>query len=138
MPEISEKKLNSLVSAARAVQVNAHAPYSEFKVGAALLSGSGKIYTGVNVENSSYPVSICAERHALGTAVAAGERSFIAICIVSDSTEPVPPCGACRQALSEFCDDLFIVSVTLSGISREFSLKNLLPDRFHKEMFFRK
>jgi cytidine deaminase len=92
-----------LVRAALAVRKKAHAPYSKFRVGAAVLAGDGNIYTGVNVENSSYGLTICAERVAVGKAVSAGQRNFIAIAIAAPTATPFP-CGACRQVLAEFGD----------------------------------
>lgn len=138
MIKINKNVKKELINAAKLVRLNAHAPYSDFKVGAALLTETGKIYTGINVENSSYPVSICAERTALGTAVSSGERFFKALSIVSDAQEPVPPCGACRQALSEFCEDLLIISVTVSEYEQEYSLQKLLPHKFRGDMFLKK
>ena len=90
-----------LLSAARAVSLKAYAPYSRFRVGAALLGSDGKLYTGCNVENASYSLTLCAERNALFHAIAAGCRTFRALAIVAQ--RPVPPCGACLQALAEFC-----------------------------------
>jgi cytidine deaminase len=95
------KQFGKLLAAARAARRHAHAPYSKFRVGAALLTKSGKIYTGVNVENASYGLTICAERVALTKAVSEGHRQFKAIAVVAPSTA-LSPCGACRQVLAEF------------------------------------
>jgi len=92
-----------LIRAARAARKNAHAPYSKFRVGAAILAGDGKIYTGGNVENASYGLTICAERAAVSKAVSGGQRNFVAIAIAAPSATPFP-CGACRQVLAEFGD----------------------------------
>ena len=105
----------------------AYAPYSEFKVGAALLSTTGEVFRGCNVENVSLGLTMCAERVALGAAVLSGATSFERLAIAADSTEPIVPCGACRQVLAEFCPDLQIVSVTVGGKIEEFSLATLLP-----------
>jgi cytidine deaminase len=119
-----------LIAAARKAQRHAHAPYSKFPVGAALLTKSGKIYTGVNVENASYGLTICAERVAVGNAVSDGCRQFVAIAIVAP-TSKVTPCGACRQVLAEFGD-----SVVLCADSRRlarvhvYQLAELLPAAF--------
>ena len=108
----------ALLSEAIAARANAYAPYSQFPVGAALLARSGKVYRGVNVENASFGVTVCAERTALFTAIAAGERAFEAIAVVADTEGPVRPCGACRQALAEFGTDLRIVMGNVAGTDR--------------------
>ena len=121
---------NSLVSlekAARKVRERAHAPYSKFQVGAALESTSGKVFTGCNVENISYGLTICAERNAVFAAVAAGVRSFRRILVVADSKEPVSPCGACRQVLSEFSENMEIICINLQNQKFRAKLSSLLP-----------
>ena len=100
---MTDTDVTSLVTAARAAREHAHAPYSNFTVGAALLCSSGEIVTGVNVENASYGLSICAERVALARAVSEGHRQFAAIAIVADGSRRLVPCGACCQVLAEFC-----------------------------------
>jgi len=105
----------------------AYAPYSGFKVGAALLAESGKIFAGCNVENVSFGLTMCAERVAVGRALAEGENKFERIVIVSDSKTPVVPCGACRQVLAEFNPRLLITSWTVAGESADFALDDLLP-----------
>lgn len=119
----------TLVDEARAALANAHAPYSKFPVGAAVLGESGRVYRGANVENASYGLSVCAERVAVFAAVAAGERRPRALAVVTDTDEPTPPCGACRQILREFVEDC---PVYLAGRrkSRETTLAKLLPDPF--------
>lgn len=114
---------------ARAVEARAvaYAPYSHFSVGAALETRSGKVFTGCNVENLSFGLTCCAERNAVFAAIVAGEREFTRIVIVADSQEPVTPCGACRQVLAEFCDDLEMRSVNLQGVEYSASLRELLP-----------
>jgi len=119
-----------LVAAARAAMQNAHAPYSGFRVGAALLARSGHVFVGCNVENASYPVSLCAERAALAAAVAAGCREFEVLVIVTTSQFPCPPCGMCRQALAEFGGDLLVALVGSDGGCTEFRLQDLLPEAF--------
>ncbi|NOZ00433.1 MAG: cytidine deaminase, partial [Deltaproteobacteria bacterium] len=109
---------------------NSHSPYSGFKVGAAVLGGSGRVYSGCNVENASYPVSLCAERGALAAAVADGEKTVDAVLIVSDSDEPCPPCGMCRQALAEFGKDMEVILVGSGGKESRFALSDLLPESF--------
>jgi len=119
-----------LLRVAREVQARAWAPYSGFRVGAALVAQDGTVFAGCNVENASLGLTICAERAALVAAVAAGYRSFSRIVLVTDAAEPVQPCGACRQFLSEFGLDLDIMSVCKSGKSARTSLRRLLPDAF--------
>jgi cytidine deaminase len=119
--------LTKLLKSARKVRSRSYSPYSRFAVGAAIQTRSGKIFTGTNVENVSFGMTLCAERVAVGAAIAAGERDFSVLALVADSIEPVVPCGACRQVLAEFNPSLTIVSVTLSGKRKKDSLQNLLP-----------
>jgi cytidine deaminase len=122
--------------AAREAQANAHAPYSGFRVGAALLAEDGRIFVGANVENASYGLTNCAERVALGAAVTSGARTFVRMVVVTDATPPAAPCGACRQVLSEFSRDLAVESVGPDG-SRSWVLADLLPDDFGPEDLIR-
>lgn len=108
----------------------AYAPYSNFRVGAALLADAGEVFLGCNVENASYPAGLCAERVALGAAVAAGHRKFTAIAICSEGATPAPPCGICRQALAEFGLDLVVESSAPAGPVTRWSLAELLPHPF--------
>lgn len=116
-----------LIEQARAAREKAYAPYSKFAVGASLLTSSGRVFTGCNVENLSFGLTICAERNAMFAAVAAGERKFTKIAIVSDSKTPVSPCGACRQVLAEFGLDLEVCSANLQGDRFKARLDELLP-----------
>ena len=116
-----------LTALAIAARERAYAPYSKFAVGSALRTRSGQVFTGCNVENLSFGLTICAERNAVFAAVAAGEREFEAIAIAADSKTPVSPCGACRQVLAEFSTDLEITSVNLEGEEFRASLSQLLP-----------
>lgn len=125
----SETQLRQLLAAALAVRHRAHAPYSGFPVGAALLADDGKIYAGCNVENASFPVGLCAERNALGQAVARGARRILAGALVCEG-EPLP-CGMCLQALSEFGGpDTPLLLATPDGRKRQLRLGDLLPHGF--------
>ena len=115
MSPATERDDNALLDEARTALTAAHAPYSRFPVGAALRARSGRTYRGVNVENASLGLSICAERAAIFSAVTAGERAFDAIAIVTRAAEPTPPCGACRQVLLEFCDDDLPILLSTAG-----------------------
>ena len=119
--------VEELVQMATDARLKAYAPYSNFKVGAALRAATGEVFTGCNVENVSYGLTICAERVAVGSAVQAGLTAFDQLAIITDSAEPVVPCGACRQVLAEFCPDLSIISRTVSGLTAEFVLATLFP-----------
>ena len=116
-----------LIEAASKARGRAYAPYSQFCVGAALLTKSGKIFTGCNVENVSLGLTICAERNAVAAAVAGGEKELAAIAIVTDFPEPVFPCGACRQVLAEFNPKLEVVAATIKGGRARALLSELLP-----------
>jgi len=120
---------SELIKAAHAARENAYAPYSGYRVGAALLCENGKVYTGCNVENASFTPTICAERTALFKAVSEGERSFTAIAVVGND-DLCFPCGVCRQALSEFCGTDFTVYLEQDGEPSAFTLGELLPGRF--------
>ena len=127
---MNDSRDDKLVSEAAAARERAYAPYSGFKVGAALLASSGEIYQGCNVENASLGLTICAERNALAHGIVCGKQEFSAIAIVTDAPKPTPPCGACRQALSEFSPELTVIMQTLNGEEQVLSLDNLLPHRF--------
>lgn len=118
---------DELINESVVARAQAYVPYSKFAVGAALVCAKGKVFKGCNVENISFGLTMCAERVALGRAIAEGVTEFKAIAIVSDSTEPVVPCGACRQVLAEFAPNLRIISSTTAGRKCEFDLAVLLP-----------
>ena len=119
-----------LREAAAGAMSRAYSPYSDFRVGVALLASDGTVMSGCNVENSSFPAGICAERGALAAAVVAGHRSFTHLAIMTDAEEPTSPCGMCRQALVEFAPGLQIASHTTSGAEARWSLADLLPHPF--------
>ncbi|RME28199.1 MAG: cytidine deaminase [Deltaproteobacteria bacterium] len=119
-----------LVEAALEVRLRAYAPYSGFKVGAAILTDTGEIFTGCNVENASYGATICAERNAVAAAVAAGARGFVRLAIATGSSPPSPPCGLCRQVLGEFNPRLGLLLVNHRGQLIRTTLTRLLPSPF--------
>lgn len=123
-------KMNKLLKAAILARKRAYAPYSKFKVGAALESADGKIFTGCNVENASYGATCCAERTALFKAVSEGVRSFKRIAIIADTKTPCPPCGICRQALFEFSPDMEVIMANTRGKTISVPLKGLLAYPF--------
>ncbi|HQK88416.1 MAG TPA: cytidine deaminase [Acidobacteriota bacterium] len=121
---------DELVRVATAAREHAFAPYSRFRVGAALQGESGTIYKGCNVEGASYGLTVCAERVAIWKAVSEGERRFRAICVVADTAELTPPCGACRQIIWEFCGDIPVILANLTGNRVVYSMAELLPRPF--------
>jgi cytidine deaminase len=124
---------DELIARARLAQKNAYAPFSKFKVGAALLTDKGLIYSGCNVENSTYGATNCAERTAMFTAVCDGARSFKKIVVVTDSESPVMPCGICRNVLFEFSPEMEIIAVGASGEIERAQLSALFPKGFRLE-----
>ena len=121
---------DELVARAMEAKGQASAPYSGFAVGAALLAADGTIYTGCNVESSSYGLSICAERVALAKAISEGRREFVALAIVTEVEDFCPPCGACRQLLWDYVPDLQLIVATRSGRRRHYRLRDLFPEAF--------
>ena len=128
---MSPEPLEPMLDLARHALTNAHAPYSRFRIGACVRSGSGRLYAGCNVENVSYPVTQCAEATAIGAMVAAGERQIVEVVIVSEGAEPCPPCGRCRQQLAEFASPQTRVHLCgLEGLRLSATLGELLPMAF--------
>src|SRR5437870_5110928 len=119
-----------LLEAALRVRENAHAPFSKFKVGAAIEDESGRIFTGCNVENATYGLTVCAERVAVFKGISEGARRFKRIAVAADTERLTPPCGACRQILWEFCGDVEVVLINLRGKSETHRLKDLFPRPF--------
>jgi cytidine deaminase len=119
-----------LIAAAKQARENAHAPYSNFRVGAALRSASGRIFGGCNVENATYGLTMCAERVAIFKAVSEGERGFSAIAVVTDTELLTPPCGACRQLIWEFCGDIPVSMANLKGKVEVVHMSDLFPRPF--------
>ena len=128
--EINYKELIKLSIEA---QKNSYSPYSNFAVGASLLTKSGKIYTGANIENASYPAGICAERVAMSKAISEGEKSFEAICITASSGDYAYPCGVCRQFISEFSIDIKVIVAKDENDYKVHTLNELLPYSFNKD-----
>jgi cytidine deaminase len=132
-PELREaivSDYNALIAVAKQARENAHANFSNFKVGAALRSASGKIFGGCNVENATYGLTVCAERVAIFKAISEGERRFDAIAVVTDTDALTPPCGACRQLIWEFCGDVPVVMANLKGTIEVLRMRELFPKPF--------
>ena len=128
----------SLIDDARKVRENAHAPYSNFKVGAALRAGSGTVYRGCNVENVAYPEGTCAEAGAIAAMVAGGDTQITEVAVIADSPKPVSPCGGCRQKIAEFADgDVKVTMATMDGIILETTVAALLPGSFDADYMSR-
>jgi cytidine deaminase len=119
-----------LVAAAKLARENAHAPFSNFRVGAAVRANSGRIFGGCNVENATYGLTVCAERVAIFKAISEGERGFDAIAVSTDTETLTPPCGACRQIIWEFCGDVPVILSNLKGKTETFQMRDLFPKPF--------
>lgn len=129
--EVEDSTLDEILGSARAILPRAYAPYSGFHVGAALLIEDGSIRTAVNVENASYPLSVCAERNAVASMVASGGKKILAVAVATNAKTPTPPCGGCRQVLWEFGDaDTSVVAEGADGVRVRWRLGDLLPDAF--------
>jgi cytidine deaminase len=126
----SVAEYDGLIGAASKVRENAHAKFSNFKVGAAVRTASGKVFTGCNIENATYGLTLCAERVAIFKAVSEGERRFDAIAVVTDTETLTSPCGACRQIIWEFCGDVPVVLANLQGKTEVVRMSQLFPKPF--------
>jgi cytidine deaminase len=126
-------KTKNLAKAAKDAREKAFAPYSNFKVGAAIETADGEIFTGCNVENASYGLTVCAERVAIWKAMSEGKRDFVSLAVVAETEELTPPCGACRQIIWEFCGDIPVTLTNLSGKSETMQMSELLPRAFGQE-----
>ena len=129
MPNLNQSDIDRLVESATSVREKAHAPYSSFTVGAAVLDANGHVHVGCNVENASYGLSVCAERHAVAAAVSSGDHDIVALAVVTDTIPPTSPCGACRQVLVEF-GDFPVILANPAGERIVTSVADLLPDAF--------
>jgi cytidine deaminase len=130
----SAEQLAALFTAARAAQANAYAPYSRFKVGAALRTAGGRVFAGGNVENAAYPEGVCAETSAISAMAHGGERRIAEICVIGDGEALCTPCGGCRQRIREFADAATLVHVAgPEGVRKTFRLADLLPESFGPE-----
>lgn len=127
---VASSTLAALRAAAFAAMEQAYAPYSRFRVGAALLAPGGEIIAGCNVENSSYPAGTCAERVAVGAAVVRGLRNFTVVVVATEASTPTPPCGICRQVIWELAPECHVVSVTRGGAESQWPIADLLPHPF--------
>ena len=131
MRELEDSRLDDMVRVARANIPRAYAPYSGFHVGAAVLNEDGEVRPGVNIENASYPLSVCAERNAVASMVLAGQRKILAVAVATGAPTPTPPCGGCRQVLWEFGDaDTPVVAEGADGVRARWRLEDLLPHAF--------
>jgi cytidine deaminase len=127
-------RIEELIEEAKKARNKAYVPYSKFPVGAALLVSSGKVYHGCNIENAAYSMCNCAERTALFKAYSEGDKEYLMLAVVADTARPVPPCGACRQVISELCKrDMKIILTNLNGDIRLLTVEELLPGAFSAE-----
>lgn len=131
--DVREEQVRELIQKACEARKRAYAPYSRFKVGAAVLCEDGRVFTGCNVENASYGLSMCAERVAVGNAVSHGAKRIVAVAVVYDARREAVPCGACRQVLQEFGKEMVVISATTRGRYRLWRLGELLPASFGRE-----
>ncbi|HER23585.1 MAG TPA: cytidine deaminase [Candidatus Atribacteria bacterium] len=127
-----KEEFKRLIREAEKARKRAYSPYSKFPVGAAVLCGDGKIFTGCNIENASFGLSLCAERTAIFKAISEGSTKFEAIAIIGDTVKPCSPCGSCRQVISEFSEDVYLIMANLRGEVKVKKINELLPEAFSK------
>lgn len=127
-----KEEYKKLINEAEKARNRAYTPYSKFKVGAAVLSVDGKIFTGCNIENASFGLAVCAERVAIFKAISEGSTKFKAIAVIGNTDKPCSPCGACRQVISEFGEDILLIMANLKGDVKIKKIKELLPEAFGK------
>ena len=127
-----KEEFKKLIKEAEKARKRAYTPYSKFQVGAAVLCADGKIFTGCNIENASFGLAVCAERVAIFKAISEGSTKFEAIAVISDTDKPCSPCGACRQVISEFGEDIPLIMANLKGDFKIKKIKELLPEAFGK------
>ena len=127
---MNDENLKNLIEAAGNVREKAFAPYSNFRVGAAVQTRNGKVYTGCNIENASYGLTMCAERVAIFKAISEGEKEFTSLAVVADTEDLTPPCGSCRQIIWEFCGDVPVTLSNLQGKTETVPMSELLPRAF--------
>lgn len=132
-----DDKLTELINAAMSVREHSHAPFSNFRVGAAVRAENGEIFVGCNVESASFGLTVCAERVAIWKAVSEGNKKFAEIAVVTDTEMLTPPCGTCRQIIWEFCGDVPITMANPAGKSETYSMSDLLPHAFDKKFLAR-
>jgi len=128
-----KKDYEKLIKEAEKARKRAYTPYSKFKVGAAVLGADGKIFTGCNIENASFGMSVCAERVAIFKAISEGSTKFEAIAVIGDTDKPCSPCGACRQVISEFGENILLILANLKGDVKIKKIRELLPEAFGKK-----
>jgi len=127
-----KEEFKKLIKEAEKTRKRAYTPYSKFQVGAAVLCADGKIFTGCNIENASFSLAVCAERVAIFKAISEGSTKFKAIAVIGDTDKPLSPCGACRQVISEFGEDIPLIMANLKGDFKIKKIKKLLPEAFGK------
>ncbi|MFP4660714.1 MAG: cytidine deaminase [Halanaerobiales bacterium] len=130
---MDKEEAKELIEIATEAREKSYSPYSKFPIGAALLTSEGKVFTGTNIENAAYGLTLCAERTAIFKAVSEGYRKFKAIAVVADTERPVPPCGSCRQVIQEFGDNIMVIMSNLNDAYQVYTIDQLLPAAFNRK-----